>query len=92
MEALVNGLKSLRKVAHNVGPYVLLEILMPGGTLCAVLLYLWRRRNPQAAMRARRAFDNVVRTIAGAAAPRFLVPAPARVAARVCKPNSMECR
>ena len=25
------------------GPYLLLEILLPGGTLCAFLLYLYRR-------------------------------------------------
>jgi hypothetical protein len=83
MEVFVNWLKPLRKMAQTVGPYLLLEILMPGGTLCAVLLYVWQRRNPQAAMRARRVVDDRVRASAGAAAPRRWVPAPARGAARL---------
>jgi len=92
MEAFVNGLKTLCRVAQNAGPYVLLEILMPGGTLCALLLYLWQRRNPQAAMRARQAVDNLVRTVASATMPRLWMPAPARVAVRVSEPNAIEHR
>lgn len=30
---------------RKLGPYVALEILMPGGTLLALLLFLYRRRN-----------------------------------------------
>ena len=92
MEAFVNGLRSLRKVAQNVGPYVMLEILMPGGTLCAVLLYLWQRRNPQAATRARLAVDNLMRTLASATMPRLWMPAPARVAVRLPEANAIERR
>jgi hypothetical protein len=33
-------METLRKV----GPYLAVEILLPGGTLLAVLLYLYRRR------------------------------------------------
>ena len=29
-----------------IGPYVALELVMPGGTVLAFLLYLYRRRNP----------------------------------------------
>ena len=29
----------------RLGPYVLVEIALPGGTLLALLLYLYRRRN-----------------------------------------------
>jgi hypothetical protein len=32
------------ELAKRMGPYLLLEILLPGGTLLAVLLYLYRRR------------------------------------------------
>ncbi len=28
----------------KLGPYALLELLMPGGTILALLLYLYRRR------------------------------------------------
>lgn len=42
---------------RRFGPYALLELLMPGGTILAVLLYLYRRRSgePRAspALRAR---------------------------------------
>jgi hypothetical protein len=92
MEAFVNGLKTLCKVAQNAGPYVLLEIVMPGGTLCAVLLYLWQRRNPQAAMRARQAVENLVRTLARATMPRLWMPVTARVAVRLCEHNAIERR
>jgi hypothetical protein len=33
-----------RKVWASVGPYVLIEALMPGGTLLALGLYFYRRR------------------------------------------------
>lgn len=31
------------ELAKRIGPYLLLEMLLPGGTLLAVLLYLGRR-------------------------------------------------
>lgn len=42
------GLENLRGVAQKLGPYLLLEVVMPGGSLMALLLYLYQRRNPQA--------------------------------------------
>jgi len=33
----------LRPMAQKLGPYLLLEILLPGGTLFALLLFLYRR-------------------------------------------------
>ena len=45
METLFIGLEMLRRLASRLGPYVLLEIALPGGTLLALLLYLYRRRN-----------------------------------------------
>jgi hypothetical protein len=32
----------LRRLTKQVGPYVLLELLLPGGTLIALLLFLYR--------------------------------------------------
>ena len=32
------------ELVKRVGPYVLVEVLLPGGTLVALLLYLFRRR------------------------------------------------
>ena len=41
---LVNLLRSAALALRALGPYVLLELVMPGGTILAVLLYLYRRR------------------------------------------------
>lgn len=40
--SIVQGMKDARRLARAAGPYVLLEILLPGGTLVALLLYLYR--------------------------------------------------
>jgi len=29
---------------RKLGPYLLIEILLPGGTLLAIALFIWRRR------------------------------------------------
>ncbi len=44
MEILVIGLEMLRRLVPRMGPYVLVELVLPGGTLIALLLYLYRRR------------------------------------------------
>jgi len=38
----------LRYIARKLGPYVMLELFLPGGTLLALLLFLYRRgfQNP----------------------------------------------
>jgi hypothetical protein len=41
---LGNLLRAATLTARAVGPYALLELVMPGGTLLALLLYLYRRR------------------------------------------------
>jgi hypothetical protein len=47
MEIIVLGLELTRKLALKAGPYVLVEMLLPGGTLLALVLYLYRRRGPR---------------------------------------------
>ena len=42
---LVRKLQALAWLLRKAGPYVAIEILLPGGTLIALLLYLYRRRN-----------------------------------------------
>ena len=34
--------RSLLDLIHALGPYLLIELLLPGGTLFAVLLYVYR--------------------------------------------------
>ena len=44
MEIVVSSWEVLRGLAQRVGPYLLVEAVMPGGTLLALLLYLYRAR------------------------------------------------
>ena len=43
MEMIISSLAILRRWVKNASPYLMLEILMPGGTLLALLLFLYRR-------------------------------------------------
>ncbi len=45
MDVFILGLTLLRRWLPRLGPYVLVEIALPGGTLLALLLYLYRRRS-----------------------------------------------
>ena len=49
MDRVMESLGLLRRVAQNFGPYLVLELVMPGGTLLALLLFLYRRRKLEAA-------------------------------------------
>jgi hypothetical protein len=44
MEIVVSKWEVLRRQARRFGPYLLVEAAMPGGTLLALLLYLYRAR------------------------------------------------
>lgn len=44
MPTVSRYLDSLRRMGQRFGPYLLIELFMPGGTLLALLLYLHRRR------------------------------------------------
>jgi hypothetical protein len=41
--------RMLRKSGREVAPYLMLEILLPGGSLVALLLFLYRRSRLKAA-------------------------------------------
>lgn len=44
MELVLQRLRDAGELAQRAGPYVLMEILLPGGTLFALLVFLYRRR------------------------------------------------
>ena len=44
MEIVISNWEGVRGLAHKFGPYLLVEAVMPGGTLLALLLYLYRAR------------------------------------------------
>jgi hypothetical protein len=41
---ILNLLETLKAASRKLGPYVLLEMLLPGGTLFALALFLYRRQ------------------------------------------------
>jgi hypothetical protein len=49
MQCVVRSVGVTWELARRLGPYLMLEILLPGGTLLALLLYLYRRRQLQGA-------------------------------------------
>jgi hypothetical protein len=50
MKWIAMSLDVARQLWVRVGPYLLIEIVMPGGTLLAVLMFLYRRRAAAKAM------------------------------------------
>ena len=44
MRMVMSRLGLLRQFGQKLGPYLMLEILLPGGTLLALLLFLYQRR------------------------------------------------
>ena len=46
MQIVSRAFGVLRRIGPRLGPYVILEIFMPGGTLLALLLF-WYRRGAQ---------------------------------------------
>ena len=44
METFAISLEFLRGWAQRIGPYLLIEAVLPGGTLLALLLFLYRTR------------------------------------------------
>jgi hypothetical protein len=42
MQTIFTAFALLRRLGQKFGPYVLIEILLPGGSLLALLLFLYR--------------------------------------------------
>ena len=43
MQIVRSGFRWLRRAGRNLGPYLMLELVLPGGTMLALLLFLYRR-------------------------------------------------
>lgn len=64
MRIVIRWWELLRSVGREAGPYLLLEIFLPGGTLLALLLFLCRRGKLDIGRDAQRALRGVLRTLA----------------------------
>ena len=67
MQRVIDHLETLRRLGQKLGPYLMLEILLPGGSLFALILFLYQRRKlggghelPRPVLAAMRALANVV--------------------------------
>jgi hypothetical protein len=90
MQIGMKWLGMVRKFGQTVGPYLMLEMLLPGGTLLALLFFLWQRRKSDSGWGAQRVVVVVMRTLAGALEQCCLVPAPIRLTARAPKSGAIE--
>jgi hypothetical protein len=84
MQSVINWLGILRRVGRKAGPYLVLEILLPGGTLLALLLFLYRRWKGDAGGDVRRAIVATIRKLSCVLEPG-LHPAPIRLVIPVSK-------
>jgi hypothetical protein len=78
MQAIIGWLGILQRLGQKAGPYLLLEMLLPGGTLFALLLFLYRRRKHGSGGSAEQAVAAAMRALAGIFEQRILVPVPIR--------------
>ena len=46
------GVAWIGKRVRSCGPYIIIELVLPGGTLISLLLYLYRRRIASQALQA----------------------------------------
>ena len=90
MQNVANWLGTLRRLGQRAGPYLMVEMLLPGGTLLALLLFLYLRRRPVIGKAAQQAIHVLMRALAGVVERSILVPAPIQVAVRVSKPGPIE--
>jgi hypothetical protein len=44
--AVVRSFKVVGNALHKAGPYLLIELVLPGGTFFALFLFLYQRRQP----------------------------------------------
>lgn len=76
MQTVTNWLGILRRLGQKAGPYLLLEMLLPGGTLLALLLFLYRSRKSGIDGGSPRAVAVAMRTLANVFEQPILVPLP----------------
>jgi len=90
MRIVMSWLGLLRRIGQKAGPYLMLEMLLPGGTLLALLLFLYRRSEPDIGRSAKRAVVGAMRTLASVFEQRILLPVPIRLIVPLSKSGPFE--
>jgi hypothetical protein len=73
MQRVISSLETLRRYGQKLGPYLVLEILLPGGTLFALLLFLYRRRKLDSGSDAPRIVVALTRALVGIVEQIFML-------------------
>ena len=77
MQRVIDHLETLRRYGQRLGPYLMLEILLPGGSLFALMLFLYQRRKVGARRELPRPVQAIIRALASLFPQRtFLVLQP----------------
>ena len=76
MQRFIDHLEMLRRFGQRLGPYLMLEILLPGGSLFALLLFLYRRRKLGIGRELPRPVQALLRAWASFVPQLSLVPQP----------------
>ena len=87
MKIVMSWLGILRRIGQTAGPYLMLEMLLPGGTMFALLLFLWRRKKPDLGSGTQRAVRVIRRTLGNVFEQLNLVPVPIGMTTRVPYPR-----
>ena len=76
MQRIIYFLQTLRQFGQKLGPYVMIEILLPGGSLFALMLFLYQRRKAGVGRTMPRSVAAVMRLWASLVPQGVLMPQP----------------
>jgi hypothetical protein len=76
VQKVMDHLETLRRFGQKLGPYLMLEILLPGGSLFALMLFLYQRRKVGIGHAMPRPVLIVMRALASLAPQGIFVPQP----------------
>ena len=76
MQRVMDHLETLRRYGQRLGPYLMLEILLPGGSLFALMLFLYQRRKLGVGRAGSRPALTLTRVLASLVPQGFFVPQP----------------
>jgi hypothetical protein len=74
MQRVIDFLDVLRRFGQKLGPYLMLEILLPGGSLFALMLFLYQRRKAGTGRAAPRLVPPLMRLWTGLLPQSILIP------------------
>ena len=92
MKMIVAWLEILSRLAKELGPYVMLEIVLPGGTLFALLLFVYRRGGFAASKASLRATFRRLRRNTHLFSVKLLRTAVSPIARPIASPTRVELR